>query len=52
MENKIFNVNYQNTFLKKIFVHHGILTPIEYIDLEKKIYALISYIILLEFSYN
>jgi len=52
MENKIFNVNYQNTFLKKIFVHHGILTPIEYIDLEKKIYALISYIILLEFSYE
>ena len=52
IENKIFNVNYQNTFLKKIFIHHGILTPIEYIDLEKKIYALISYIILLEFSYE
>jgi len=52
IENKIFNINYQNTFLKKIFIHHGILTPIEYIDLEKKNYALISYIILLEFSYE
>ena len=52
IENKFFNVNYQNTFLKKIFKDHGILSPIEYIDLEKKNYALISYIILLEFSYE
>lgn len=52
IEKKFFNISYQNTFLKKIFKDHGILTPIEYIDLEKKIYALISYIILLDFSYE
>ena len=52
IEKKIFNILYQNTFLKKIFKEHGILSPIEYIDMEKKNYALISYIILLEFSYE
>ena len=52
IEKKIFNILYQNTFLKKIFKDHGILSPIEYIDMEKKNYALISYIILLEFSYE
>ena len=51
-EPKYLNLNYQNTFLKKIFINHGFLSPIEYIDLEKKNYALISYIILLQFSYE
>jgi DNA mismatch repair protein MutS len=46
------NVYYQNEFLKKIFPNCGTLTPIEYLDLEKKNYALISYILLLQFSYE
>ena len=52
IDKKYFNVTYQNTFLKKIFKNNGILSPIEYIDLEKKIYALVSYIVLLDFSYE
>jgi DNA mismatch repair protein MutS len=52
LENKYININYQNTFLKKIFPQHGFYSPIEYIDLEKKPYALISFIILLQFSYE
>lgn len=52
IEKKYMNINYQNTFLKKIFPQHGFYTPIEYIDLEKKNNALISYIILLQFSYE
>lgn len=52
LDNKYVNVNYQNTFFKKIFPQHGFYSPIEYLDLEKKQYALISYIILLQFSYE
>ena len=52
IDSKYLNLNYQNSFLKKIFTHTGLLSPIEYIDLEKKNHALISYIILLQFSYE
>jgi DNA mismatch repair protein MutS len=52
IESKYKNIVYQNTFLKKIFNNTGIFTPIEYINLEKNQYALISYIILLQFSYE
>ena len=52
IEQKYKNINYQNTLLKKIFPKHGLYSPIEYIDMEKKQYALISYIILLQFSYE
>jgi DNA mismatch repair protein MutS len=52
IDSKYLNLNYQNSFLKKIFSHTGLLSPIEYIDLEQKSYALISYIILLQFSYE
>ena len=52
IEPKYKNINYQNSLLKKIFPKHGLYSPIEYIDMEKKQYALISYIILLQFSYE
>jgi DNA mismatch repair protein MutS len=52
IEPSILNINYQNTFLKKIFPNNSILSPIEYINMEKKNYALISYIILLQFAYE
>jgi DNA mismatch repair protein MutS len=52
IEKKYMNINYQNTFLKKIFPQHGFYTPIEYINMEQKHNALISYIILLQFSYE
>ena len=49
---KYTNISYQNSFLKKIFQNTGIFTPIEYINLEKNPYVLISYIILLQFAYE
>lgn len=52
IDNNLFNINYQNSFMKKIFPKTGILSPIEFIDLEKKINALLSYIILLQYSYE
>ena len=52
IEPKFKNLNYQNTFLKKIFPKHGFYSPIEYIDMEKKQYVLIAYLILLQFSYE
>jgi len=52
IDKKFLNINYQNTFLNKIFPNHGMLSSVEYIDLEKKNYALISYLILLQFSFE
>ncbi len=47
-----FKINYQNEFFGKIFKDTGMLQPIEYLDMEKKPYARISYIILLDFAYQ
>lgn len=46
------NITYQNTLLKKIFPETGLLSVIEYLDLENKIFATISYIFLLAFAYE
>lgn len=50
----IYKISYQNEFLKRIFrdCNNSFLSPIEYLNLEKKNYALISYILLLEFAYD
>lgn len=52
IEPKYFKLNYQNEFLKKIYNNTGQITPIEYLDLDKFIYATISFILLLDFSYD
>ena len=52
IEEKYLKINYQNAFLKKVFNKNNNITPIEYLDLEKKNYALISFIYLLQFSYE
>lgn len=49
---EFFKLTYQNTFLKKIFNYSGILSPIEYLNLERIISGLNSYIFLLQFSYE
>ena len=50
---KHFNkVSYKNQFLKKVFPKTGMLTPIEYLDLAMKNYALMSYVLLLDFAYQ
>ena len=51
-ENKYKQNQYQNNFLKKIFQNDGSLSCIEFLELERKPNVLISYLILLEFSYE
>jgi DNA mismatch repair protein MutS len=43
---------YQEQLLRKIFPKHGLLSVFEYLDLERKPIATISYIYMLEFSYK
>ena len=52
INNNYFNINYQKQFLEKIFKNHGLLSVIEFLDLEKKHFGLISYILLLDFAYE
>lgn len=48
----IYKLSYQSEFLQKIFPNTGLLSVIEYLDLEKTTYGLISYIFLLRFAYE
>ena len=52
IEKKFFQLSYQNAFLGKIFHNHGLLSPIEFLDFERKYEALVSYLLLLQFSYE
>ena len=52
VKDDIYKLKYQNEFLKKIFNNTGVLSPIEYLNLERKLCALTSYVILLEFAYE
>ena len=51
-DKKFFQLSYQNMFLSKVFPKHGLLSPIEFLDFERRHEALISYIILLNFAYE
>ena len=46
------NINFQKSFIEKIYPEHGLLSPIEYIDLESRPYGLIAFIVLLEFAHK
>ena len=48
----ILKVSYQQEVLKRIYQDTGILTPIEYLDLEKMTYGRLSFIILLNYAYD
>jgi len=48
----LFKISYQQEILRKVFPDHGLLSPIEYLDLEKYIYGRLSYIILLNYAYD
>ena len=52
MDKTFTKITYQNEFLGKIYKKCGILSPIEYIDMEKLLYARLSFIILLDFAYK
>ena len=47
-----FSVSYQNVVLKKVFPHTGLLSPIEYVELERKHYGLIAYVYMIQFAYE
>lgn len=49
---KYTNLNYQIEFLKKVYADCGLLNPIEYLEMDKLIYAVISFIVLLDFLYD
>lgn len=52
VDKNIFKVSYQNTFLDKIFPSHGLMSVIEYLNLEKYPSSIVSYIFLLTFAYE
>ena len=46
------NLNYQKSFLEKVYPERGLLSVIEYINMEFHTYSLISFVIALEFAYK
>ena len=52
IQSSYFNISYQKQFLERIFVNHGMLSVIEYLNLENRPFALISYVLLLDFAYE
>ncbi|AYV79173.1 MAG: DNA mismatch repair ATPase [Faunusvirus sp.] len=48
----IQTIAYQNEFLKRVFPNCGMLSPIEYIDMERMASTRLSYIILLQYAYD
>nr|QBK86445.1 MAG: DNA mismatch repair ATPase [Marseillevirus LCMAC102] len=50
--NILFQPSYQNEFLKKVFTNCGILTPVEFINMEQYPSLVIGFIILLQFAYE
>ena len=49
---EIMDITYQNELLKKVYKNTGMLSPIEYINLEKNQELIISFINLIKFSYS
>ena len=47
-----FDLHYQSVLLEKIFKNPGLLSIIEYLDLETRPFGLISYILVLDFAYE
>ena len=47
-----YTLNYQQSLLQKIFTNSGMLSIIEYLDLENKQFGLLSYILVLDFAYE
>ena len=52
VDKKFHKLTYQNEFLGRVFPNTGLLTPIQSLDLEAKPYALVSYLLLLDFAYQ
>ncbi len=48
----VYKNTYQDKFFKKVFPETGMLSPVEYLDLELNNYARISYLILLQYAFD
>ena len=48
----LFKLSYQQEVLKKVYPNTGLLSPIEYLDLENLTYGRLSFIILLNYAYD
>lgn len=51
-DDSISTISYQTAFLAKVFPNHGLLSPIEYINLERHATALVSFVALIQFVYK
>ena len=51
-KNIVWELNYQNEFLLKVYPKHQFLSPIEYIDLEKNPVSVVNLIRTIEFAYE
>lgn len=51
-DKKYLKPSFQNEFLGKIYKNTGLLTPIEYLDIDRLDYARTSFILLLEFAHE
>lgn len=52
IDKKFSKITYQNEFLGNIYKETGMLTPIEFLDLDRIDYARLSFILLLEFAHE
>ncbi len=52
INNNIFKLSYQKQYLEKIYKNNSLLSIIEFLDLERCNYGLISFIFLLQFAYD
>lgn len=52
MNAELLKVDYQTNLFKKVYPQHGLLSVIEYLDLEKNVVAVVSFAYLLQFVYK
>ena len=50
--NHLLKPKYIDEILKKVYPNHGNITPVQYIDLDRSIFALYSYVYLIQFIYE
>ena len=52
INDNFFKLSYQTTVLKKVFKNTGLLSVVEYLDLEKNQMSIIAFVYLIQFAYE
>ena len=52
IDKEFLKINFINSFLKKVYPEHGMLTPIEFLDLENMYQASVALIMLINYAYE